>query len=330
MSEWVALVLIGFVSAVTAMALMSLVYRRNIDDESVDRPAPQWYWFLTRPFAGMLPAGDERRAKLQQQLYLAGYRQPHMLDNYLATRNLLTVLPIVAGLVTALFVPAEYLFPAVAAGLVVGILGFAMPGAMLNGEAERRGEKLQHGLPVLMDTLGLCLSTGGSIPRSLERSGEAIRRGYTDLSDEVRVVKSQADLRSLDHALHQWRQRIPLPELSGLVFLLSQGDRLGTDITRGLWELSASYRTNIRQRADTAANRVSFQMLFPTVLCLLTAAGIIMVGPGLLKFLGEGERLQQTIRDEVDKAKDGNDIKPIGGRTPPSRPASPPDTPPTN
>ena len=51
----------------------------------------------------------------------------------------------------------------------------------------------------------------------------------------------------------RWRRRQPIPELGSLVFLLSQAVRLGSDITRGLWELSASLQVTARQRAEAAA-----------------------------------------------------------------------------
>ena len=46
----------------------------------------------------------------------------------------------------------------------------------------------------------------------------------------------------------------------------------------------------MRQRAEAQANRTNFYMLFPTVLCLLLASGIIAAGPGVLQVLRKGNR----------------------------------------
>jgi hypothetical protein len=111
----------------------------------------------------------------------------------------------------------------------------------------------------------------------------------------VRLVLAHAQMRSLSHALDRWKDHQPLPELGSLVFLLGQADRLGTDITRGLWELSSSLQVNARQRAEAAANRANFYMIFPTVLCLMVAAALIIAGPGLVRLIESNRQVQQVV-----------------------------------
>jgi len=133
---------------------------------------------------------------------------------------------------------------------------------------------------------------------------------------------AQAPLHSVSYALDQLRLRQPIPELGSLVFLLSQGDRLGTDITKGLWELSTSLQVTARQRAEAAANRSNFYMLFPTVLCLLLAAGLAIIGPGVVqlidsnrevdRILDQAKEQEKKLRDEVEQnaRKGGNRPQP--------------------
>jgi tight adherence protein C len=301
-NEWTAmLVVFALVFAVTFLLLVLL--RPTDDDPNSLEPARRWFGFLTPSIANMVPASEEVRKEVQLDLYMAGYTQPQMPDNFFALRSVTTLGPIFTGLLIALFGPDWALLPGVIGGIVLGVLGFAVPRVLLQSEAKSRAERLRQGLPVLMDTLSMCLSTGNSLSDSFQRSGESLRRGYPDLHHEIKVVNKQAELRSLEHALLQWKDRIPLPELSSLVFLLAQGDKLGTDVTRGLLELSSSYRVNSRQAADTAANRVSLWMLFPTVLCLLVSGVILIAGPGILAGVKQGVKISDTLKNAEKKAE---------------------------
>lgn len=302
MTEWMGLALVFAATSFTMLALLSL-FRPRPSEVLSDEPASRWFGFLTPGLAGMIPTTDGTRHEIQQELYLAGYYQPAALENFLSLRNLLTVVPLLGGLFLAWQGPDEWLVASAATGFALAVLGYAVTRVVLKSEGKARADRLRAGLPVLMDTMALCLSSGGALKDSLCRAGESIRRGYPDLAHEVKVVCRHAELRSLEHALGQWKSRIPLPELATLVYLVSQGDRLGTDITAGLWELSASYRVTARQAAETAANKIGFQMLFPTVFCLLGAAMIIMVGPGFLQAVNEGGKLRQVIDEAGARGK---------------------------
>lgn len=308
--ELTALATVFAVTTLVAFLGMALIVNRENPNEADSEPSRPLFGFGNAALAGMLPTTAAGREAIQEDLWLAGYVQPAALNNFLCIRNLFTLTPIVLGLASALTAddirigwasvtdyrpPVGLVFAVM--GLLFGIVGFALPRLALRSLANARKERLQRSMPVLMDTLGLCLSSGNGLVDSLRRSGEAIRRGHPDLALEVRIVVRQAELRSLDHALQQWKRRIPIPEVGSLVFLLSSSDRLGSGLTNGLYELSASYRTNARQMAEAAANRANFYLLFPTVLCLLAAAGLMLIGPPLYRGLSESRQLFDAVED---------------------------------
>ncbi len=108
------------------------------------------------------------------------------------------------------------------------------------------------------------------------------------------------------------------------MFLLSQADRLGTDITRGLWELSASLQVTARQRAEAAANRANFYMGFPTVLCLLIAAALVIAGPGVVQIVESNRMVDRYIEEAQEQERKLNAEKKDGRPgTPPPAPATP-------
>ncbi|MGL4420395.1 MAG: type II secretion system F family protein [Gemmataceae bacterium] len=318
MTETTILLLIFGITSLFALAVFSLLQRGQDTDTDSEEPARRMFGPLTPAIGGMVPSSQEGRESVQNDLWLAGYYQPAAIVNFYALRAVLVVLPLALGLGAVLVSDTPKM--ALTLGSIAfgaAVLGYAMPRIMLGREAKTRAERLRRGVPMFMDTLGLCLSTGSGLLESFRRSGDAIQRGYPDLSQDIRIVHRQSQLRSMEHALDQWRRRTPLPEVGSLCFLLSQSERLGTDVTKGLWELSSSYRVNARQSAEAAANRTNFYLLFPTVLCLLMAAGIILVGPGIVKMYEESQRIAEEV-DKVEKSK--NDINSIFEKQPKPKP----------
>jgi tight adherence protein C len=253
--------------------------------------------------AGLLPQSVDGRNALRKALLRAGYFEPVAPVNFQAMRSVMTYFPIFVGEVGAVFTESYISVAFFVSGLVVGLLGYLVPRVILSIQAERRTEQVRRGLPMLMDTMGLTLSTGASLSAAFASSGQAIRRGHPELAREVSVVASHAPMRSLSHSLEQWKDRQPLPELGSFVFLISQADRFGTDITRGLWELSASLQTNARQRAEAAANKANFYMIFPTVLCLLIAAGLILAGPGVVQLVDSNRQVEQILQEAKEQER---------------------------
>jgi tight adherence protein C len=296
------------------------------EDPSVE-PVARVFGPFTEIIAGFLPTTAHGREVLQKDLWRAGFLEPVALVNFLAVRSVMTYLPLLAGEIGAVLTDGRTAIWFFITGLVGGLLGFALPRLILLTMASRRTEAIRRGLPMLMDTMGLMLSTGASLTAALSRAGEAIRRGNPELAHEVRVVVAHAPMRSLSHALDRWKDRQPIPELGSFVYLLSQSDRLGTDITRGLWELSSSLQINARQRAEAAANRANFFMIFPTVLCLLVAAGLILAGPGIVRLFDA----KREIDGMIERAKESKklietkpDLRPRGTLVVPGSPPPPP------
>lgn len=299
--------LLGLVFAVTAsaallaLATVALFRRREVMPDAP--PAPRVFGPFTPAVAALLPQTRAGRDAVAADLVRAGFFEPTAEVNFTAIRAVLTYLPLLGGLAASVVTDGNVSLAYLVVAVVFGVLGYAVPRLALSLAADARSDRIRRGLPMLMDTLGLTLSTGATLPAALASSGEAVRRGFPELSHEVRVVLAQAELRSLSDALERWRRRQPIPELGSLVFLLSQADRLGTDITRGLWELSASLQVTARQRAEAAANRANFYMMFPTVLCLLIAAALVIVGPGVVQVIDSNQVVEGYMREAEEQGQ---------------------------
>jgi tight adherence protein C len=304
MREYYLLAILSVVVSGVVYALLSrlLARGRPLDDrlasEAEDADA------AAKPGTPMLVTqrgGATLRAALRQ----AGYYRANALTRYTTARAFLIILPLVLDVAIALFLPAEKLRFAVLAGLTVSVLGFSVPRMYLTWRARARARQIEKGLPFAVDLLTLALSAGQSTLSALRHVSREVRVAHPVLADELDIVYEQAKLSSLGHALQQLSDRVALPDARNLALLLIQSERLGSDASAALLEFSNHQRTNLRQRAESQANRVTFWMMFPSVCCLWVAGSLILIGPLYHQFWQgwseAAQRVNQT-KGEVERA----------------------------
>ncbi len=251
------------------------------------------YGAITPLLASLLPETEERRTKTKRDLINAGYFTPHAYQNLAASRYLGLVLPIVFFGVLLLVVPAV-LEPLMIAGLVVGpMMGWSIPVILVRSQAAKRLREIEAGMPDMLDLLNMCVSQGMTITPSLARVGKELDEVYPALAQELKIVAEQARVSTLEQALTNFSERVDEPQVHSFTALLIQTERLGTSISRALVDYSDNMRESLRQRADQKANSAAFKLLFPTVLCLMPAVFLFLMGPAIVQlsdFFNEGGR----------------------------------------
>lgn len=248
---------------------------------------------LNPTLASLLPESDERREQTRKELNAAGYYNPHALENLAALRYALIMLSILVFGGLLLIVPRR-LEPLIIAGLVVGpMLGWALPMLRVRRKAADRIREIGRAMPDLLDMLNMCVSQGLTVPEALKRILRDFRGVYPALAQELSIVIEQAKINDLHSALESFGRRINLPEVHSFTTLLIQTERMGTSISDALTTYSDTMRESLKQRADEKGNRATFRLLFPTVLCLMPAVYLFLLGPAvneLSKFFNEGGR----------------------------------------
>lgn len=248
---------------------------------------------LNPTFASLLPETPERQETARKELCAAGYYNPHALENLQAIRYSLMMLSIIFFGVLLLMIPTRF-EPFAIAGLVIGpILGWAMPMLHIRRKAADRIREISRAMPDLLDMLNMCVSQGLTVSDALRRIVREFRGVYPALSQELSIVLEQARINDLHTALESFGKRINLPEVHSFTSLLIQTDRMGTSVTQALTTYSDTMRESLKQRADEKGNRATFRLLFPTVLCLMPAVYLFLLGPAvneLSKFFNEGGR----------------------------------------
>ncbi len=326
MDEW--LPLIGVFLGVTGacLAVYWLLRRRpqpdrlrSADPDAEPPPPPLVFGPLTTPLSEQLPPRPAARAELLKELRSAGFYRPTALVEYLAVRAVLVLLPLLAAGVLALLVEPEQVGAMLIGGGVLALLGFSLPRVHVHLRGRTRARAVERGLPLAIDLLTLCLTAGQNLLAALRQATAQLHRTHPALAQELTIVRQQAELHSLEHALKQWADRVQLPGVRNLALLLIQSEKLGTDAATTLLELSTNFRTTARQRAEAQANRTSFWMLMPSVFCFWVAAAIILMGPAYLEFFQQRRRSVQIFnqsRQNIERANQSGKrgtLRPVPG-----------------
>jgi len=241
---------------------------------------------LTDTLAGQLPQFQSDNGPLDQDLRRAGYYKPSARAEYLALRNALVILAILTtGTVAVLIGPEHQIWAlrAVAIGLGVAALCWAIPRLVLRARGRRRMERIRRGLPDALDMITMCLTGGLSLQDSMSHVSHELYSAHPDLAIELLIVREQADMTTLDIAFRQFALRVDAPEIVAMSALIAQGQRLGTDVVHSIREFADSMRLKRRQAGDERTNAATVKMLFPLILCMLPAVFILLWGPAAVK-----------------------------------------------
>ncbi len=249
------------------------------------------YGAATPIVAAFLPEGDEARRLLVRELKQAGDYAPHARENLAATRFLFMMGSLLLGGVCVLMAPRAVERILLIGTLVMTALGWAIPSLLVKNRAKSRRTEIELAIPDMMDMLNMCVSQGLTVPDSLNRIALDLKPVYPALAQELSIVVDQAKVGTLNEALQNFAERIDLPQVDSFTSLLTQTERMGTSVSDALTDYSDTMRESLRQRADERANQASFSLLFPTVLCLMPAVFLFLMGPAaieLSKFTNAG------------------------------------------
>lgn len=233
--------------------------------------------------AAFLPEGDEGGRQLVRELKQAGDYAPHARENLAATRFLFMFGALLFGGVCVLLAPPSVERILLLGTVVLTAMGWAMPSLMVKSRAKTRRSEIELAIPDMMDMLNMCVSQGLTVPDSLGRISADLKPVYPALAQELSIVVDQAKVGTLSESLQNFAERIDLPQVDSFTTLLIQTERMGTRVSDALTDYSDTMRESLRQRADERANQASFSLLFPTVLFLMPAVFMFLMGPAVIE-----------------------------------------------
>lgn len=264
---------------------------------------------MTDALASGLPGGERDRTQIHPELLRAGYYSPKALTEFQAIRAVLILTPLFVAAIIAQFVPPEWMPTVALVGVVGSALGYSLPRLYVFLRAADRAREIERGLPIFADMLSIALLAGQGLMTAIQRVTGQLRGSFPRMADELDIVSRQAEMLNLTLAFEQWANRSQIPEVRTLSIILGQSQRLGNDISAGLMEFASTLRTGSRQRADAKAQRASFWMLFPTILCLWIPAAVLLVGPVYFEFSNRRGKAREQIPNATKSVNANNVLK---------------------
>lgn len=162
---------------------------------------------------------------------------------------------------------------------VAGVAGFWLPDVLLWNSGLHRTEQLARDLPDAIELLNLCVESGMGFPAALAHVSTTMTGPVPE--EFARVLREMRLGRSREEAFESLRQRTTQPDLLRLVHAVVQADQLGISISGVLAEQAAELRSQRRDRAREAAQKVPVKILLPVIACFLPGIFIIVLGPAM-------------------------------------------------
>jgi tight adherence protein C len=218
-----------------------------------------------------------RVAGLERRLLLAGTPQGWSLERVLAAKVLLAGAGAVLGALRFVVAP-DGLGVLVAA--VLTPLGWFAPDIVLRQKADKREEEVRRTLADAIDQLTVTVQAGLGLDAAIAR---VARRTRGPLGHELaRVGQDTRAGMTRNQALSAMAERVQIAELRHVVSALTQSERLGVPVAKTLQVQASEMRLKRSQHAEEQAMKLPVKILFPTVIFILPALFIVVLGPAAL------------------------------------------------
>ncbi|HEX4902803.1 MAG TPA: type II secretion system F family protein [Acidimicrobiales bacterium] len=213
--------------------------------------------------------------RVQRKLDLAGlYEKGWTVERMLVIR----VASIIAGVILILLVLSVGTGrQSLGLALLIGVIAFLGPEAILDRKAGERQGQIEKSLPDVIDQLTVSVEAGLGFDAAMARSAEG-RSG--PLADELaRVLQDLQVGVDRQTALDRLVERTDVPDLRGFVTAIRQSTRHGLPIANVLKVQSQELREKRRARVEEKAAQLPVKIVFPLVFCILPSLFVIILGP---------------------------------------------------
>lgn len=288
-----ALVFVG--TAVIAHALLQEEESRAAEENLGDlrsRKASDPLVKITRPFftqyvVPMLrgkKTWDNMRKVAKRKLISAGLQEELTPDEFIAFKVfLIAFFPMVGGLTNALDILS--LSWLILGGLAIG--GWFYPDLWVRSRIQRRQKQILRSMPFIIDLLALSTEAGldfiGAIGKVVDKANPSpLVDEFGQLLKEIKVGSSRQE------ALREMGLRIDMTEVNSFCAILISADQMGASIGKVLRQQSDQVRTERMVRAEKEGAKAAQKVLLPLVLFILPSVFLMIFGPFVLQFVGNG------------------------------------------
>lgn len=233
----------------------------------------------------ILPKGAmEPDNALRVKMIQAGYYNTRVIRIYYLMRILLAVgmalsLAIVMPIIAADTAIQKVIILAGAAGM----MGYFLPVFLLSRRVRKRQLSIREGFPDALDMLLVCAESGLGLDGALARVADEIGRAHPLLSEQFGFIGRELRVgRDREVALRSMAERIGIDEVTSLVTLLIQTDKLGTSIGDALRAHAYEMRSTRLLRAEEKAMKLPVKLSIPLIFFILPALLLVILAPASL------------------------------------------------
>jgi tight adherence protein C len=227
-----------------------------------------------------VPKSPKDMRLLRRRLANAGYHGLGLATVF-AVAEIVT--PIVFGCVPLLLLGARR---GLLLAVIAAVIGFLVPGLVLDHLVRRRQRQIRNGLPDALDLLVVCVEAGNGIDQAIVKAGDELTVSYPALSEELRLITIETRAgKSRLEAFKNFSARTKVDDVQSLVAMLVQTDRFGTSVAQALRTYADVLRTKRRQRAEERAAKLGVKLVFPLVFFLFPALYVVTLGPAVVQYV---------------------------------------------
>jgi tight adherence protein C len=234
---------------------------------------------------GEMVSGKKVSVGLEESMAQAGFTHPAAARIYLGVKIILLAF----GLLVSFAVVVPMAMPLSAKiFIVMAISGglYYMPGMYISYRQSKRAAEVRAFLPDAVDLLEIAVSAGSGLDKAWNSVTNEIRQVSSILADEMALTNMEIHLgASRADAFRHMARRTGSDELSSLVALFVQTERFGTGIADALRIFAASMRETRSINAQERAEKMAVKLLFPMVVFIFPATGLVLVGPALIALM---------------------------------------------
>ena len=246
--------------------------------------------------ARFMPLGEKDREKISSALRRAGFETSQAIAVMLGAKFALVMLGIVSGVfflpgVLLSFLPGLGPVGSVMAAIMGGVVfgGFlnVIPEFVVARLGAMRARQIETGFADAMDLLIVCLRSGMTFERGLQRT-------VADLSDHRRALASELRRASLDMAVHGRTRQEAMSRLAArvdnqvfkdLATTVSTSERHGTPLAEAMATFARSARVEAVAAAQAKIARLPVLLVLPTLAFVLPGIIVIVGGPAFVQLM---------------------------------------------
>jgi tight adherence protein C len=221
---------------------------------------------------------------LRLQMIQAGFYNTRVVRIYYLARILLAVtLAMSVAIILPIFSPKTAIQTLIIMTFAGGMMGYFMPVYYLSRRVRKRQLSIREGFPDALDMLLVCVESGLGMDGALARVADEIGRAHPLLAEQFGFIGRELRVgRDRETALRSMAERIGIDEVTSLVTLLIQTDKLRTSIGDALRAHAYEMRSTRLLRAEEKAMKLPVKLSVPLIFFILPALLLVILGPASL------------------------------------------------